>query len=44
MENSIVNSAYDAIIVGAGPSGAATAKALTDEGLTALILQRKELP
>ncbi|MDY7035449.1 MAG: NAD(P)/FAD-dependent oxidoreductase [Thermodesulfobacteriota bacterium] len=44
MENSIVNSAYDAIIVGAGPSGAATAKALTDEGLTALILERKELP
>ncbi len=35
---------FDVIIVGAGPSGAATAKALSDNGLKPLILEKMKLP
>ncbi|MDR4506969.1 MAG: NAD(P)/FAD-dependent oxidoreductase [Candidatus Brocadiaceae bacterium] len=35
---------YDVVIVGAGPSGAATAKGLSNEGLNVLVLETKKLP
>ena len=44
MKKSELNRIYDAIIVGAGPSGAATAKALSDNGFKSLILEKMELP
>lgn len=35
---------YDVVIVGAGPSGAAAAKGLVNEGLRVLVLEKKKLP
>ena len=35
---------YEVIIAGAGPAGAACAKALTEEGRNVLILEKEELP
>ncbi|MCF6147627.1 MAG: NAD(P)/FAD-dependent oxidoreductase [Candidatus Kuenenia sp.] len=35
---------YDSIVVGSGPSGAAAAKKLTDEGAKVLVLEKKKLP
>ncbi|MDY6861667.1 MAG: FAD-dependent monooxygenase [Thermodesulfobacteriota bacterium] len=35
---------YDVIIIGSGPSGASTAKSLTEKGLRALILEKESLP
>lgn len=35
---------YDVVIVGAGPSGSAAAKVLTDKGLDVLIVEKKKLP
>ena len=35
---------YDVVIVGAGPSGAATARGLINEGLEVLVLEKKKLP
>lgn len=35
---------YDVIIVGAGPSGAAAARGLVNEGLEVLVIEKKELP
>ncbi len=35
---------YDAVVVGAGPSGAAAAKGLSQNGLKVLIIERKRLP
>ncbi|MGR3177696.1 MAG: NAD(P)/FAD-dependent oxidoreductase [Candidatus Anammoxibacter sp.] len=44
MLNPDIKNEYDVIVVGAGPSGAAAAKIVTDKGLTALIIEKKELP
>ncbi len=35
---------YDVVIVGSGPAGAATAKALTGQGLDTVIIERAKLP
>lgn len=35
---------YDVVIVGAGPSGAAAARGLVNEGLEVLVLEKKKLP
>ncbi|MFQ5963392.1 MAG: FAD-dependent monooxygenase [Candidatus Scalinduaceae bacterium] len=35
---------YDVVIVGAGPSGAASARVLVNEGLSVLVLEKKKLP
>ncbi|MCP3908795.1 MAG: NAD(P)-binding protein, partial [Oceanicoccus sp.] len=35
---------YDVVIAGSGPSGAATAKGLVNEGLSVLVLEKKKLP
>ncbi len=35
---------YDVVVVGAGPSGAAAAKGLTQNGLGVLVVERKRLP
>jgi flavin-dependent dehydrogenase len=35
---------YDVVIAGAGPSGAAAAKGLVNEGLSVLVLDKKKLP
>ena len=35
---------YDVVIVGAGPSGAAAARGLVNEGLEVLIIDKKKLP
>ncbi len=35
---------YDVVIIGAGPSGAATAKGLVNEGLSVLVIEKKKLP
>lgn len=35
---------YDVVVVGAGPSGAATAKGLVDKGLKVLVVEKKKLP
>jgi len=35
---------YDVVIVGSGPAGAATAKALTGHGLDTVIIERTQLP
>ena len=35
---------YDVVIAGAGPSGAAAAKGLVNEGLNVLVLEKKKLP
>jgi flavin-dependent dehydrogenase len=35
---------YDAVVIGAGPSGAAVARGLVNEGLKVLILEKKRLP
>ncbi|ODS31222.1 MAG: hypothetical protein SCARUB_03669 [Candidatus Scalindua rubra] len=35
---------FDVVIAGAGPSGAAAAKGLVNEGLSVLILEKKKLP
>lgn len=35
---------YDVVIVGAGPSGSAAAKVLTNKGLNVLIIEKKKLP
>ncbi|HHT9130570.1 MAG TPA: NAD(P)/FAD-dependent oxidoreductase, partial [Candidatus Brocadiaceae bacterium] len=35
---------YDVVIVGAGPSGAAAAKGLVNEGLKILVIEKKKLP
>lgn len=35
---------YDAVVVGAGPSGAAVAKGLVDAGLEVLVVEKKALP
>jgi flavin-dependent dehydrogenase len=42
MQNS--NEQYQVIIVGAGPSGAACAKALSNNGISVLILEKESLP
>ncbi len=44
MCSDIVESNYDVIIVGAGPSGAAAAKCLVNGGLSVLVIERKKLP
>jgi flavin-dependent dehydrogenase len=35
---------YDVVIAGSGPSGAAAAKGLVNEGLSVLMLEKKKLP
>ena len=35
---------YDVVIAGAGPSGAAAARGLANEGLEVLVLEKKKLP
>jgi flavin-dependent dehydrogenase len=35
---------YDVVVVGAGPSGAAAARGLVNEGLGVLVLEKKKLP
>ena len=35
---------YDVVITGSGPSGAAAAKGLVNEGLSVLVLEKKKLP
>ena len=35
---------YDVVIAGSGPSGAAAAKGLVNEGLSVLVLEKKRLP
>lgn len=35
---------YDVVVVGAGPSGAAAAKVLVNEGMNVLIIDKKKLP
>lgn len=35
---------YDVIIIGAGPSGAAAARGLVNEGLRVLVIEKKKLP
>jgi len=35
---------YDVVIVGAGPSGAAVARGLANEGLKVLVIEKKKLP
>lgn len=44
MGSDTIESNYDVIIVGAGPSGAATASVLVNGGLNVLIIERKKLP
>ena len=44
MDNLLNDGNFDAIIVGAGPGGAATAKALTQKGFNAVILEKRRLP
>ncbi len=39
-----MNKKYDVVIVGSGPAGASTAKALRGSGLTYAILEKKKLP
>ena len=34
---------YDVVIAGSGPSGAAAAKGLVNEGLSVLVLEKKKL-
>ena len=43
MENTLKKN-YDVVIVGAGPSGAATARGLVNEGLEVLVLEKRKLP
>ncbi len=43
MENTLKKN-YDVIIAGSGPSGAAAARGLTNEGLEVLVLEKKKLP
>ncbi len=35
---------YDAIVIGAGPAGCSTARALTNDGFKTLLLERERLP
>jgi len=35
---------YDVVVVGAGPSGAAAARGLTNGGLKVLVIEKKETP
>lgn len=35
---------YDVVVVGAGPSGAATARGLANEGFKVLVIEKKKLP
>ncbi|MGR3311623.1 MAG: NAD(P)/FAD-dependent oxidoreductase [Candidatus Brocadiales bacterium] len=44
MCSDIVESNYDVIIIGAGPSGAAAARCLVNGGLSMLVIERKKLP
>ncbi len=44
MGSDIVETNYDVVIVGAGPSGAAAARCLVNGGLNVLIIERKKLP
>ena len=37
-------STYDVVIVGSGPAGASTAKALTEHGLKTIIVEKAKLP
>lgn len=39
-----IKKGYDVVVVGAGPSGAATAKGLVDKGLNVLVVEKKKLP
>jgi len=39
-----MNNEYDVVIAGSGPSGAAAAKGLVNEGLSVLVLEKKRLP
>ncbi len=40
----LMQNEYDVVIVGSGPSGAAAAKGLVNEGLSVLVLEKKRLP
>ena len=40
----ILKNTYDVVIVGAGPSGAATARGLALAGLSVLVIEKKKLP
>lgn len=40
----IQKSNYDVVIIGAGPSGAAAARGLVNEGLEVLVLEKKKIP
>ena len=44
METNHLKTEYDVIIVGAGPSGAAAARVLCDNGISVLIIEKKKLP
>ncbi|MHC4357420.1 MAG: NAD(P)/FAD-dependent oxidoreductase, partial [Planctomycetota bacterium] len=35
---------YDAVVVGAGPAGAAAARVMVEAGLSVLVIERKKLP
>jgi len=43
-ESKIPADQYDVVIVGSGPAGASTAKALTGAGLKTVIIERRKLP
>ena len=44
MIGNIYKTNYDIVIIGAGPSGAAAARGLANEGLEVLVLEKKKLP
>ncbi len=44
MNEQYINPIYDVIIVGAGPSGSAASKAISDKGHSVLLIEKKKLP